>query len=228
MDDEARATGASTPRVIGRRGGGPVGSAIAIWPSAPRAAAADARAASDLCGARSRHQQLPAADRASDRRRLSRHRRVLAHRPARRGRLAPRAASARRRSTRAIEALAICRDKMQQPRRHPRAADRDRGLPRGRERRRVPRPRRRRGRARARDRRPRDRGEARRDRLHAADRSERRRRRPVRHRRRLVRDRSGSIAPDRRGADRRCRRSAPGSRCRSASSRSPSATAAST
>ena len=88
---------------------------------------------------------------------------------------------------RAVEALAICRDKMAQPRRHARAADRDRGLPRGRERRRVPRPRRRGGRPRARDHRPRDRGRARRHRLHAADRSGRRRRHPVRYRRRLLR-----------------------------------------
>ena len=41
--------------------------------------------ADELRGARSRHQQLPAADRAPQRRRVSRRRCVLAHRPARRG-----------------------------------------------------------------------------------------------------------------------------------------------
>ena len=72
------------------------------------------------------------------------------------------------------------------PRRDAGAADRDRGLPRGRERRRVPEPHRRGGRPRARDHRPRDRGDARRHRLHAAVRSRCRRRDPVRYRRRLL------------------------------------------
>ena len=72
---------------------------------------------------------------------------------------------------RAIEALGDLPRQDAQPRRHPRAPDRDRGLPRGRERRRVPRPHRRGGRPRARDHRPRDRGDAGRHRLHAADRS---------------------------------------------------------
>ena len=117
--------------------------------------------------------------------------------------------------SRAVDALGICRDKMAQPRRHPRAADRDRGLPRGRQRRRVPRPHRRRGRARARDHRPRDRGRARRHRLHAAVRSAGRRRDPVRHRRRLLRDRAARALGCRCGAGRRCRRSRPGCRCRS-------------
>ena len=44
---------------------------------------------------------------------------------------------------RAVDALAICRDKMRNKRRHARAADRDRSLPRGRERRGLPRARRR-------------------------------------------------------------------------------------
>ena len=57
---------------------------------------------------------------------------------------------------------------------------------------------------------------ARRHRLHAADRSGRRGRHPVRHRRRLVR--TGAARPLGAGAARarRCRRSTPGRRCRSA------------
>ena len=47
-----------------------------------------------------------------DRRQFSRHRCVLAHHPAGRGRVRPPAGSATRRSARAIDALAICRDKM--------------------------------------------------------------------------------------------------------------------
>ncbi len=41
--------------------------------------------ARDLCGARSRHQQLPPVDRAADRRRLSRRRCIFPHHPPRRG-----------------------------------------------------------------------------------------------------------------------------------------------
>ena len=128
--------------------------------------------------------------------------------------------------TRAVEALQVCRDKMQRARRHARAADRHRGLPRRRERRGVPRPRRRGGRPRARDRRS-----ATEARLAATGctelfdpaasgvilfdigggSSE------------LVRlGRAGRAA----GAGRRSRTSSAGRRCRSASSRSPSATAA--
>ena len=94
---------------------------------------------------------------------------------------------------RAVEALGDLPRQDEEPRRHPRAPDRDRGLPRGGERRRIPRPHRRGGRARARDHRPRDRGRACRHRLHAADRSRCRRRDPVRHRRRLVR--TGAARP---------------------------------
>ena len=65
----------------------------------------------DLCRARSRHQQLPASDRAAHRRRLSRHRRVLPHHPPRRRRrrVAPHQRGGGRR---AVEALQVCRDKM--------------------------------------------------------------------------------------------------------------------
>ena len=73
-----------------------------------------------------------------------------------------------------------------EPRRHPRAADRHRSLPRGGERRRIPGPHHGGSRARSRDHRPRDRGRACRHRLHAAARSRCRRRDPVRHRRRFV------------------------------------------
>ena len=188
MNDEARATGGLDPAMIGapprrsrwgRRS--PYG-----YPRHDGGAGRDRACGSDLCRARSRHQQLPAAGRAPDRRQLPRHRRVLPHHPAR--------ARASRRSgrisdaaiARAVEALAICRDKMRNRGVTPRAADRDRSLPRRRERRRIPRPHRRGGRARARNHRPRDRGAAGRHRLHAADRSAGRRRDPVRHRRRLL------------------------------------------
>ena len=71
-----------------------------------------ASALAELCGARSRHQQLPAADRAPCRRRLSRRRRLFAHRPARRGaggdRRALRGGDGRARSS----ALQVCAGKI--------------------------------------------------------------------------------------------------------------------
>ena len=87
---------------------------------------------------------------------------------------------------RAVEALAICRDKMRNrgvTRARLIATEACRAAENGAEFRRAHR---RGGRARARDHRPRDRGEAGGHRLHAADRSAGRRRGPVRHRRRLV------------------------------------------
>jgi len=87
---------------------------------------------------------------------------------------------------RAVEALAILPRQDEEPRGDAGAADRDRGVSGGEERRRVPRPHRRRGRARARDHRSRDRGRSGGRRLHAADRSAGGRRDPVRHRRRLL------------------------------------------
>src|SRR3984957_17363090 len=144
------------------------------------------RAAHHLCGARSRHQQLPPAGGAAGRPRLSRHRRVLAHHPAGRGHLGlgPHQRGCDR--ARRIGAQRVPRQDAPSPCR-PRPPDRDRGVPRGRERRRVPRPHPERGRPRSRDHRPQDRSRARGDRLHAADRSRDAGRHPVRYRRRIVR-----------------------------------------
>ena len=118
------------------------------------------------------HEQLPAAGRAADRGRLSRRRRVLAHRAARRGAVADRPALARRRSSARSRRCRVCRDKMRGARRHARAADRHRSLPLRRERRRVPRAGARAARPRARDRRSRDRGVPRRRRLRRTRRRE--------------------------------------------------------
>ena len=104
-----------------------------------------------------------------------------------------------------------------QPRRHPLAPDRDRGLPLGRQRPRFPGAHPQRGRHRAGDRRSRDRGAARRHRLHAAGRSGGRGRDPVRHRRRLLRARSARPLLAHASTARRIPRSRPGSRSRSAS-----------
>ena len=115
MDDEARATGLDP--VPDRRPGtrAPAGPAVAVSASPPRwRRAGRGRTGSvrpDLCRARSRHQQLPAAGRASDPRQLSRGRRVLPHHPAGRrhhqsGRLSEAAI------LRAVDALRVCRDKM--------------------------------------------------------------------------------------------------------------------
>ena len=68
-------------------------------PSEPKLFAAAGAAPPHLWRDRPRHQQLPAADRAADRRRLHRHRRLFAHRPAGRGPVAHRRAVARRRWT---------------------------------------------------------------------------------------------------------------------------------
>ena len=64
-----------------------------------------------LCGAGPRHQQLPASDRLSDQRRLSRGRFLLAHHPARRGRLGDRLHQRGRDRARHRRAR-ICRDKI--------------------------------------------------------------------------------------------------------------------
>ena len=63
---------------------------------------------------------------------VPRHRCLLADRPARRGDLATRPDLASRRSTRTIDALRICRDKIAAKRVDPDAPDRHRGLPGGR------------------------------------------------------------------------------------------------
>ena len=121
--------------MIGRRSsapGGVGGHPTGIRVMTARRAAPSVR--SDLCRARSRHQQLPAAGRAPDRRQLPRHRRVLPHHPARRGRLDVR--PYQRGGDRACGrgARGLPRQDAQ-PRRDARATDRDRGLPRRGERR---------------------------------------------------------------------------------------------
>ena len=90
--------------------------------------------ASGLRGARSRHQQLPSAGRAPDPRRFSRHRRIFAHHPPRRGHGGVGPARRGRDRPRDRGAVDLPRQDAQ-PRRYARAADRDRGLPLGRERR---------------------------------------------------------------------------------------------
>ena len=87
---------------------------------------------------------------------------------------------------RTLEALRVCRDKMAARGGDAGAADRHRGLPRRRERRRIPRAGARAGRAEARDRRSRDRGDAGRRRLQRTRRPRRGLDPAVRHRRRLV------------------------------------------
>ena len=73
-------------------------------------------------------------------RRLSRRRRILPHHPARRGRLGLRPHQRRRDRRARSRRSRVCRDKMRNRGVDARAADRDRGLPRGRERRRIPAP----------------------------------------------------------------------------------------
>ena len=205
-----RVTGSS--RRSGRAGVGGHHMGIASRPELRRRCL---RARAGLCGARSRHQQLPPPDRAPDRRELPRHRRVLPHHPARRGHLGDRPHQRSGHRPRGRRARHLPRQDAQ-PRRHPRAADRDRGLPRCGQRQRVPRPHRRGGRPRTRDHRPRNRGDARRHRLHAAGRSAGRGRGAVRHRRRLLGNRPARPLRADAGAARRCRRSGAGPRCRSA------------
>ena len=191
--DERRGPGDRQPRPVRMSGAAAaaaaLGPAVTVWPAAPRRRPAPDRAVrADLCGARPRHQQLPAAGRAPDRRQLPRDRCVLPHHPAGRGRIGIRPHQRSGHQPRRRCARHLPRQDAQ-PRRDAGAPDRHRGLPRGGERRRVSCAHRRAGRARARDHRPRDRGDARRDRLHAAGRSAGRRRDPVRHRRRLLGDR---------------------------------------
>ena len=143
MNDEARATGGldpdpdRAPRQRSRWGRrSPYG-----YPRHDGAQGRTDPGGPDLCRARSRHQQLPPAGGAPDRRRLPRRRRLLAHRPPRRGRVGVR--PPQRGGDRAHHRGARHLPRQDaQPRRHARPADRHRGLPRGRERRRVPRPRR--------------------------------------------------------------------------------------
>ena len=90
-----------------------------------------------LRGARPWHQQLPAADRLSDRRRISRGRFLLAHHPARRGHFRDRLDQRCRDRARHRGACAICSDKIRYRKARAPAADRDRSLPRGRQCRRV-------------------------------------------------------------------------------------------
>ena len=175
----------------------PAGPEVAIWTPASRRRGRAGPVRSDLCRARSRHQQLPAAGGARDPRQLPRGRRVLAHHPARRRR--HRVRPAERGGDRARGRCAAGLPQQDpQPRRHPGAADRDRSLPRRRERQRIPGAGARGGRHRARNRRPRDRSAAGGDRLHAAGRSGVEGRDPVRHRRRLI----GTGAARPHGADR--------------------------
>ena len=90
MKDEGRATGSldsvhdRTPQRPQRRPGGVAGHPMAIRTTA---AGSGGAVPAHLCCPRSRHQQLPAADRASERRQLPRRRRILAHHPARRRRV---------------------------------------------------------------------------------------------------------------------------------------------
>ena len=77
---------------------------------------------------RSRHQQLPPARRAPDRRRLHRHRRLLARRPARRGHGDQRQDRRRRDGPRGRRAFGLRRE-IEAPPRQPRPLGRDRGLP---------------------------------------------------------------------------------------------------
>ncbi len=164
-----------------------MGSAVTVWLSASRRRPRpDHPGGTDLRGARPRHQQLPAAGGAPDRRQLPGRRCLLPHHPARRRGVGLRPHQRCGDLARGRRARHLPRQD-DQPRRHAGAPDRDRGLPHGRERRRVPRPHCRGGRARARDHRPRDRGRARRHRLHPVVRSGRRGRDPVRYRRRLLR-----------------------------------------
>ena len=138
MDDEARRKAAAT--AMGAGAGGPAGdverrtACVARVPIATTMASAHFRAAAgDLCGARSRHQQLPPADRAADRERLPRRRCVLAHHSPRRGpcRLAPHQRGGD--CARGRCAPGLSRQDARAPGRA-RAAHCHRGLPRGRER----------------------------------------------------------------------------------------------
>ena len=139
MDDEARATGLDP---VPDRAPGPRRGRRSPYrhPRHDEAARTGRYVRPDLCRARSRHQQLPAAGGARDPRQLPRHRCVLAHHPAGRGRhrLGPAERSGDRARGRGVARVP---QQDAQPRRHPRAADRDRSVPRGRERRRFPRPR---------------------------------------------------------------------------------------
>ena len=171
---------------------GPLGTAAAGGsPRRPEDRAGDRKGNRGLCRARPRHQQLPAPDRLSVRRRLSRGRFLFADHPARRGRFRDRLHQRGGDRTRHCRALDLPRQDPD-PEGPPPAPDRDRGLPRGFQCRLFSRPGRGRNRHPARSDRPRDRGVACGDRLLAAARSQRPRRDPVRYRRRL--DRAG---PDR-------------------------------
>ena len=171
------------------------------------------------------HQQLPPADRLSDRRRLSRGRLVLAHHPARRGDLGDRLYQRRRDRPRHRGAEHLPRQDPVQEGQTP-AADRHRSLPRGVQCRRLHGPGGRRNRHPARGDRSRDRSRPGGDRLFAAARSAGQGRHPVRHRRRL--DGTGPDRARSRRSRTRCRASRPGCRSRSASSRWPSISAART
>jgi len=158
MNDGPGGPAASTLPVTGRSGA-PAG--VGGRYTAFRAANATATlTAARSMGARSRHQQLPASGRAAVRRRLPCHRRILAHHPAGRGDIGVRTPQRRRHRACRRGARHLPRQD-EEPRRHARAADRDRSLPGRGQRRGVPRPRRAGGRARARGHRPGDRGRAR-------------------------------------------------------------------
>ena len=105
-------------------------------PLAPRHPAAPCRqrpraplgAAPHLWRDRSRHQQLPPADRPADRGRLHRHRCLLARRPARRG-PGDHGQLSEGAMDRAVAALAVCAEKLRRRRVIARPLGRDRGLP---------------------------------------------------------------------------------------------------
>ena len=146
---------------------------------------------------------------------LSRHRRVFAHRSARRRPVAYRAAV--RGGDRAHHGGPESLPRQDaRARRHPRAAGGDRSLPRRRQRRAVPARSARSPRTSSGDRRPRDRGLFGRGRLRRTHRRRRRGDGAVRHRRRLL----GNRLDDARGRTAPAA-SRPGNRCGSASSRSP-------
>ncbi len=206
--NDRRGPAARRPRRQGGPTPVPLGASNAVRDSSRRpasrrwACAVSRRRRGDLCGARPRHQQLPALDRAAHFRRLSRRRRVLPHHPARRGhrRVAPHQRCGDR--ARGRSAAGVPRQDAGAWR-HAGEADRHRGLPGGGERRGVPQPRRRAGGDRARDHRFRDRSAACGDRLHRIIRSRGLGRHPVRYRRRLVR--TGASRPPRCGPARAAR-----------------------
>ena len=116
-----------------RRRSGRIGS------TAPICAGRSKRAG--LRRARSRHQQLPAPARPSVAAGISRHRRILAHHPARRGREPERAAVGRTPCCARSMRLKVCAGKIDRHKVSRMRMVATRGLPRGGERRRVPRPR---------------------------------------------------------------------------------------